>query len=244
MAAPTSFWQRIGSMFRGSHGMNGGSMAIVADPPKSGTEPARTSGFMRLTGREAGAAKLQDGYERLVALVDTMKAHFEKHDRRVEQLSGSLERIASMLEKLPESQRTTGECMNTIALHLDNANRASVELKETLAKVPPSIQAQADAIRSVSKQMERASESDVRLVGSLEKISQVVESLSAAGSAQVEALQRIKAENAEQRSALTTLLGEQGRRFAIVMITFGVLGAVAVGAAAYALWFVIQQRAH
>lgn len=243
MAAPTSFWQRIGSMFRGSHGMNGGTLAVAANPPKTNNDAARPSSFMRLTGRDAGAAKLQDGYERLVALVDTMKAHFEKHDRRVEQLSGSLERIASMLEKLPETQRTTGECMNTIALHLDNANRASVELKETLAKVPPSIQAQAEAIKSVSKQMERASDSDVRLVGSLEKIGQVVESLSAAGAAQVEALQRIKAENAEQRTTLTSLLREQSRRFTIVMVTFAVLGAAAIGGAAYALWVVLQQRA-
>lgn len=256
MAATISFWNRVGNMFRhetsgNGHSLEPGGTAPMAaavgtiEPAGNGKLPLRRDPHP-LTRREHKAASLaaiQDGHERLVSLVNAMKAHFERQDKRFDHLTASVDRVATYLEQLPEAQRRQGDCMNSIAAHLETANRQSSELKDTLARVPSSIQAQAEAIQAVSHKIETSNDADAQLVGSLQSLGEVVESLSRAGSDQAETMRRMKTESDEHKQALVSMIKAQTVRFTATLIVAGVLGSVAVAGLAYALWTLIDRQA-
>lgn len=219
-----------------------GSSGVIG-VSRTGTESAgalqvpRSGGLLRWASRDPGSTK-RDNPERLAALMDAMRAHFESQDRRSEQLTSAVERMAVNLEQLSTAQQAHGACIGSIAAHLETANRHACELRETLARVPSSIQAQAEALRSISRQLELSGEQDAQMALSLQRLGGVVDSLSQAGSAQVDVLQQLRVESDEQRQSLTMLVREQGRRFLIMMIVAGAMVVAALGAMSVAIWIV------
>lgn len=259
MAATISFWHRVGSIFRHETSGNGHSLTPDGPTPMApvaavGTVESAGNGKLPLhlprdprplTRRErkaASLAALQDGHERLVSLVNAMKEHFERQDKRFDQLATSVDRVATYLEQIPEVQRRQGDCMSSIAAHLETANRQSSELKDTLARVPSSIQAQAEAIHAVSRKIEASNNADAQLAGSLQTLGEVVESLSQAGSDQVEVMRQMRTESDQQKQALVSMIKAQTLRFTLTLIVAGVLGSVAVAGLAYTLWTLINRQ--
>lgn len=256
MANQASFWTRVGSFFRSDVPSNGrGDQSLTnsavasevvplgsVDGSRSQSESASHSGRLSRSilhwGRRDPLAR-RDGSERVSLLIDAMTEHFDKQDQRAEQLAQAVNRMAGILEQLPDVQRGHSDSMGHIASHLEMANRHACELRETLARVPSSIQAQAEAIRSVSKQLEASAASEAQVIESLHQLGQVTGTLGQAGTAQVDALQRIHAENSDQRAALTALVHQQGQRFLITMIVAGILVMGALGTMAVTLWMTL-----
>lgn len=236
MATQTSIWQRVGTIFRGSartshsHGGNGnGTEPHPSDPAvRPDIEDASPLSLRRFR-RRPSSADLQERYERVGRLLDSLSEHFDVQDQRSKELGDAVSRMADVFEQLPEAQRTQADCMQSIASHLSTSNRQSSEMKDTLARVPSAIQAQAEAIHAVSRQMGASSKTDTQMIAALQRLSRVVGALGIASRTQIDSLKRMEVETTEQRAALADIVRDQNRWMVVALVIAGI---VAIGAIA------------
>lgn len=223
----------------------------VATPPtedrapepahESGEWPRSSSSLLRWGRREPSLSQLREGYQHLVDLMDTMRRHFERQDQRADQMTRSMDQLAGILGRLAESQQAQGECVRTIAAHVDAAGQHAAALSETLSHLPASMQVQAQACQSMLRQMEIAQETDTQLGHSLQRLGHAVESLQASSTAQVETLQQIHSAERGQKDALMALVHEQNRKFFWTMTVAAVLGLGALAAMGVTLALVLNK---
>ena len=226
MSAVT-LWQRMGSLLRGDRGTSREfSPRLLGDA--SHTEPEAAAPRRSLAPR--GGA-----YERVAELMDAMQTHFERQDRRAEELRGSVDRVAIILERLAETQRAQGESIGTIASRVHRASDDTARLAVTLSEVPATLAAQAEVVRAISHRMQASHETDTQMVMSLQRFGSAVDSLRESGSVQVETLRRLHAAEQDQKETLRALIREQGRRFLLVAGVAGVVVLAALGALVTAL---------
>jgi len=242
MPSGISFWKRLGQALRVNRGPTNGNGRIEqtgetigrgaqgVDAAAAGTSAAAS--LLPWNRRQKSLEQLRAGYERLLELVDAMHTHFNRQDRRAEELAAGIDRIGNTLVQLAETQRAQGECIAVIADQVDQAAKHSAKVATTLLELPAAVQAQTEAVRLVGRQMEAAREADARF---LEHFSQAAESLRTVGSAQVELLQRLHETSTRQREAWESFARGQTRLLltitvVVVVLGLGVIGALAVAA--------------
>lgn len=210
------FWKRVGSMF----GKNGDGQNVGTLAPQERTYTSR------------------DGLQRLGNLLDAMQVHFDSQDKRAEELTESVDRVASMLEQMNISQREQTELMRELATRSEGG--ATGGLSEALSRMPASLDSQSEAVRALANQIEISQESDHRVAHSLHQLGSAVDRMRTTSDSQMEALQRLQSRDDEQRDNLKDLLKEQNRRFVIIISVTAVLVLGALGALATALFMVMR----
>lgn len=269
MPERVSFWKRVSGIFGGSghsaadpHQTESAHQGDrPADSPVSGST---TAAFTEVdedsvldaetpAGLASAAAKpmswrrqspqtqFREVSQRIVELADAMQQHFGRQDEHATKFASSLERVGGVLEQIAEGQRAQSECLRSIAKQTETANRHASGLAEVTSRIPESLLAQAEAIRGVARQLEFSNESDTQLLTSLKSFSQAVDTLGSAGTAQVDALQRLNSAQSAQHEAFTTLVREQSRRFQIMMI--GTAGVAVLAMAALVIVIIMRTTA-
>lgn len=223
MAAPVSFWTRVGSFLRNpatafSNGdSHAGDISIADGPPRQGA-------LQRLMRSPA-----RDAYERMGELMTSIQRHFDTQDMRAEQLGNSVARVATTLEQLAETQRTQESSIRAVAEQVEASSRLATSISDSLARMPATLAAQSDALRSIARQMEILQESDSQLVISLQKFSTAADALNASGVAQVEMLKRLHDADQRRHDQTAALIRDQGRRMLIISIACGGIALAAFG---------------
>jgi chromosome segregation ATPase len=237
MSSGISFWKRVGSAFRASPDRGNGDGVVVAVEPAREDNGAAGNGasssvasLLPWVRRNRSLQQLDERYQRVVELLDTMRDHFERQDQRAEELTAGVGRLGNTLEQLVVTQRTQSDCIASIATRTDEAVRHSSGLVTMLHEMPASLQAQAEAVRSVARQMEANREADAQLVSSLRQFGQAADSLRDAGAAQTQTLQRLHTSGAKQEESLQTFVRSQTRLLLIITIIVAVLGLGSVAA--------------
>lgn len=239
MSHHTSIFQRISDLFRGDH--NGGPRAngsgdsgVFSAPPASDDSAPRSGSSLLRWGR-SGVPSSRDRAARVEQVLDALEQHFRQQDRRSEELSSSVHRVASILEQLGDAQRTQGEFVRAIASHVDVTNQQAAKISSTLAQMPTAFQNQADAMRSVARQLEKSQATDAALADSLGRFGGAVDGLNDSSRAQVDALRRLQTDDREHMQAITNVLREQSRRLVVLITVAAVLGVGALAAVATTL---------
>lgn len=236
MSAVASIWKRVGSVLRvapfgvsnGNSRMNGSSHSV---------RPER-DGSLELAPRPRKPVtidQLRDGYDRILEVMDAIQSHFERQDRRADEMSQSVERVASTLERLAESQSVQRDAITHIAGQVDAARQHASTLSATLMEMPASMHAQAEMVRAIARRLEVSQETDVQLVASLERFGTAVDALRESTSAHVATLHRIQAGDADIKESLKSVIQQQGKRFVVALTIIGVLGVAALGGLTYAI---------
>lgn len=245
MSEHTSFWQRVGQALRGNDlmrritGANGYSshkpeqmhgggpnLSAGATGVLDGLPTRPGNGLLRLGGGRASMEQLRDGYQRVLVMMDALTQHFDKQDRRAEELGAALNRLGEVLQHMAESQRSQGEHVSAIARQADAVGRP---LSEALSRMPASLQAQTDAVLSLLRQLESSQSAESQLTDSLTRFGTAIESLNSASAAQVQTLQRMNEAQHNRETLLADLIRQQGRRYSYVVLAASV---VIIGAAA------------
>ncbi|MCA9242424.1 MAG: hypothetical protein KDA32_00605 [Phycisphaerales bacterium] len=230
MSTESSFWQRIGGVFRPANGKQGNGHNIEnGKSANGGHEVAQAN----ITRRPPSVNELREGYDRVVTLMDTMRDHFDKQDQRANKLVTSVERIAGTLEQLAKAQDKQNESISAIASQVDSAQRFNSSVSSALMELPTSLQAQADTVRAMGRQFEASQQS-------LRGLNDAVESLRLANVAQVESLRKLTADSGDQQESLRTMLKAQDRRFTVGAIVAGVIGVGLIGGVIVALVAVLR----
>ena len=95
-----------------------------------GMLPATNLAAASATRTDAAVAQLQDGYARLLRMMGKMEEYFDSNEQRAEHMSRSVERFASTLDRLAETQQTQGESMRVIANSAERTGQLTVQLTE------------------------------------------------------------------------------------------------------------------
>jgi hypothetical protein len=233
MAETGTFWQRVGSMFRGDASWRGTAEAPSVNPPPGEHLALRQTTFAPGTWFRRGATN--PAAEQIVQLAEAMQEHFRQQDARAQEFVQSLDRVGGILEQLASTQRSQREFLQGIAEHTAAAGRTAASMQTAVARVPESLHAQAEAIRTVARQLEISQEASTQLMLSLQQFGRAVDTLGSSGTAQVEVLQQLTGAQREQHDALTALVREQGRRFALLFSVAVVVALAALAALAMVL---------
>lgn len=241
MSSGISLWKRFGSAFRANVNRGDGNEADPAatiepaEPAREnvrdrGNGPLSVSSLLPWVRRNRSLRQLDERYQRVVELMDALRDHFERQDRRAAELAAGVDRLGGTLDQLVGTQRVQSECVASIAARVDDAARHSAGLATMLREMPASIQAQAEAVRAVARQMETSRATDEQLLGSLRQFSRAADSLCHSGTAQVETLQRLHDTGKHQEESLRAFVRSQTRLLVIITIIVAVLGLGAVAA--------------
>jgi hypothetical protein len=243
MSSITGFWKRVGGLWDHMLRRNGGGGPGLCVPPVAdsladsdgnGAHPPALPGAPRGTGnqppRPGGWLLRNATQQRVIELMDVIQTHFQRQDLRAQALAAAVERVASTLERLSDSQRAQGECLAAIAGQVSDASAQVAALVASLRELPGSVHEQVQALRLLARQMESSQQVDVQMVQSLGHFSSTLDSLRASGTAAVRSLERLHETEREQSQSLRSFIREQNRRLLIVTLAAAGLGVAALAA--------------
>lgn len=250
MSTVPSLWTRVGSWFRapsGAGGVNGS-----ASPPRSHADDSSATiqlgDLARRGGGIVGAVRTpprdrRDATTRVVEMMDAMQEHFERQDQRARELNRAVDRVATILESLAQTQQAQADTLRIVAEQSTLATQHHQAVAHTLGGMPESLAAQADALRTVARRIELEQESEAQLQAALQRFGASMESVRAAGVSQVEALQSMHSEQREQQQALGSLIREHAQRSLVTIIIAGVVAMLGLAALGTAVAFLLDSAA-
>lgn len=218
MKSDTSFWRRLGDMFRGNH----------ADDSDRGGE----AGQLR---RAPSNQELRENYKRVTDLMDSLEQHFTRQDDRAAHLIQAVDRVGNVLEQIANEQAEQRASLQTLARQVDGADSMLGQLNGSLRRLPDALRTQAEAVQAISHQVEIAQEADHRVAHALLELGQSVDTLGTSSTTQAEILRDIGQRGADQQRWLENV-SQQGRKLVLVLVIALVLALlVAAGTITYAL---------
>ena len=239
------FWKRLESLFRsnGHHaerrtravdvvaageGNSRGAQTLTFGDVHGGAKPPNGS-LLSIGGWRSSKTELREGYQRVIELMNAMERHFDRQDHRLEQLTGSLEKLTEILAPMVATQREQTGHMACMAEHITEADSRLANLVTTLRGLPAATQAQNETLRSLNGLLKGAAETDAEVTHSLDRFGAAVDTLRESGAVQVDTLNRLNHEQRESSKGLRAFVRSQNRRF---LIALGIIATAAVAALA------------
>lgn len=236
-----TFWARLGEIFRpaGGHGPRDAGLPPVADdgllvegptdtPNDEEATAAAERPLSRWGRREQTLQQLQDGYQRLTELIDSMQRHMASQGERSERIASSLDRLARSLADLPAEARQQIQTLDAIAAHLETTNARAQSLADSVRQLPAVTRAQGEALDGMKQQLDMANETHVQLNHSLQSLGQAVGSLCHASQVQADSIRGLHTSGQEREGRLAELVVAQQRRFTrlfTITLILAVIGA-------------------
>lgn len=237
----TSFWSRVGGLLRrpgripGSRG-DGRSADVsggvpMTDPDTFDSEgPVVVPSKRGLARREpAGRERLEEGFARVVELVESIQQHFRLQDERAERMTESLDRITDSLAGVPEASKAQSESLGEIRAQLQAGAAGAKRLEDSLSELPRIADAQRETMVSIGRQFDVLRESGDRGKDSVDELRQSVSRLEEATQASTNVLKDMDAGSTAREEQLAELVREQTRKltlFALVVIALAAVAAL------------------
>jgi hypothetical protein len=204
----------------------------VLQAPESEPEAA---GKVTLARRDLHLDRLEERYTTVVDLAESIQKHLEQQGQRAERMAHSLDRLAAILEHMPEASQTHADLLSSINELMETDTASAERALELLSQIPQVADAQRETMVSIGRQLdvlreggERGTDTLADLQAAVLKLGEVTETSSAA-------LKHMHADSVTREERLADLIREQTSRltlFASLAITVAaiavVLGLVAV----------------
>lgn len=229
-----NFFSRVGAWFKsGRAGKNDDvDLADVDDDgllqPTPGSDDKSTVGTLLSRGQERTQSlqRLEDGYQRLSELVESIQQHLQNQDRRTRQIAEALATLADPITQLPENMRKQHEQLHAIAEQLEAANARSAMIESSITELPKIADAQRETLVTVRDEIAATRKTQDRVADCMDGFRDVVGSLTRASDASVATLQDLRAAAAAADDRLADLLSEQNRKTNLIVIVAIVTAAV------------------
>jgi chromosome segregation ATPase len=201
----------------------GGSASGQAGQPGDGR--ADVTALSRRRRNEIAIERLQDGYDKVVELIDSIQKHQQQQEARAVEISSSLAQVAQALETIESTDERQGETLGRIADELRSANERAAEWGQAVSRLPPIVESQRESLEGLNRHMEALGQRDEHLTESLGSFREVVSSLSDATTASSVAIKSLQMSTIEGDERIAALMREQNKRFNML---FGVTLALVV----------------
>jgi chromosome segregation ATPase len=200
------------------------------------TAPALT----RRGRREHSLSKLQEGYDRLLELMDQIQKHMRTQEDRTEQIATAIAHLSRSLADTPNSDQQQVQLLSTIAAQLETTTVRTQQLADAIGEMPRVVRGQTDALSGIQRQLELTAESDAHLANTLGSFARSVDRLGEGAGKQADALQELRTAGDEHQQRLDAVIQRQTRHFTLLVAIMAVLAGAAIVAGTVIL--VLQLR--
>ena len=231
--ADKKIWSRMTSWMRPAGQQSAGRQSASQRPAPSGdAEPAAETTPVAVAPKrtDPALAKLEEGYAKVIELVDAIKRHQQEQEVRAVEVSSSLAQVAGTLDRIDEAGRKQADSLAIIAEEVRGGNLRAGQWEEALGEFPKMASAQREARVAVVTQLEEAGRRDGTLTESLESFREAVGTLGDATTASSVAIKDLQLSALEQQQRTAGLIREQSRRFTMLFVITLILAAVGIAA--------------
>ncbi len=239
------FWSRVGQLFRSSRRGEpvGGALGGLSSDGLLEDERSNNSGdvgrigltFSRRRQREQALEKLQEAYQQVAGLIQSILAHLQAQDRRSEQIADALTRMAETTNRISEAASAQSEQLGAIAAQLENGNDRARRWEQTLFDLPKLAEGQREALSAIRQELQSSQEADRQMVETLGGFREAVTFWGESSAASTQALTDLKEAASRRDEELNTLIATQSKRFTWLFVVTLVLAAAAIATGTIAL---------
>lgn len=234
--AKAGFWSRVGGWIRSdTRHFTDTDDSFEQETLASGDSDdvvaaSRISTALSRRGRrDVSLRKLQEGYDRVLDLMDQMQQHMLTQESRTEAIAASLVRLNETLADVAESDHRRTEILSSISAELETTKIRTQQLADAMAEMPRAVRDQTDALTGMQKQLELGAEADANLDATLQSFGRGVDRLSESTETQAQVLKDLQAADEMRSAQITEILQRQTRLFMILVILAALLTAVGIG---------------
>jgi DNA repair exonuclease SbcCD ATPase subunit len=214
-----------------------GQDGLLAEPAEQPESAGPQGGpISRRLKKDQAVQTLQEGYDRLLVLIDSIQNHMDLQHTQAEQLVDAVRQIGARLQSLPDQVDRQVELMGSIASQLETTNVRTMQLADAIGELPKSVEAQAETLNSLNQQLGLANETTAQVANSLDQLGPAMGSLNQASQAQTSQLRRAQTSAEEHAEKLVGSLRFQGRLLAVLTV----LVVLAIGGAAVGLVILLR----
>ncbi len=212
----TNLWTRVGGWFHVG-GRGDGASGGEWRSPRPEVEDTLVPSSRKAVGRRelSGRERPEEGFAKVVELVESIQGHMKIQDDRTEKMVESLGHIAEKLAMAPEHSRAQVESLEQIREQMEGDAARARRLEESLAQLPALADAQRETMVGVGLQMDELRTSGEHNVAAVCSLGEAISGLDQSTAAASHVLREIQSESASREDRLTDLLRAQNRRLTI-----------------------------
>jgi len=235
-----SLWKRVGGWLRRAPEPVEGGEAIQLDPEglvveeRKGADEPVLAVTARSRKGDPQLAALEDGFGRLVQVLQSIDENAAQQRQQAGEMSGQLRALREVLAGLPGGAEQQA-ALKELAQELRGQAMRQQQVAEVVRRLPELTQSQLDKLGEIGRQLEASSETQVQAVESFNRFDRTVQGVLGQAGEQTAALRQMQAVSAQSGQQLAELIRRQNRRLLWFFVGVVVLGA-AVLAAAAVLW--------
>lgn len=233
-------WTKMRRLLVGSPGARMSTAPARGDSPAPETQRKdapmpRPAPLSLRPSASAATEQLQNTYQRLVDLVDSIQRHQSEQQQRAGEIADSLMRMAETLSDIREKNTAQNDVLARVAEQLTASNDRAVRFEERVSELPDILATQRDAVLTVARQMEGAGQRDEKFVQSLGSFEQAVAALGDATTSSSVAIKNLQISTLESDERIASLLKQQNKRFVmlfsltLLLVLAAILGPYLVG---------------
>jgi chromosome segregation ATPase len=242
-----SIWTRMGQWFKAagrggqklpkvsSDGLLDDDEAFLGGDNGEAGDTAVAAPLTRRRQREQALEKLQQGYEQVIGLVDSIHTHLQAQDERTRQIAEALTRLANTTGRIPDAAEAQSQQLATIASQLEASNDRARRWEKTLFDLPKLAEAQRETLSGIGQELQSARQSDDRMAGTLDGLRDAVHSLGESSAASTRRLESLQEAASQRDESLHHLMKEQNKRFIWLFVVTLILAAAAIAIGVLAL---------
>ncbi len=206
----------------------GDEAPAAADAGSSAPPERATPTLSRRSRREYSLGKLQEGYDRVLEMMDEMHKHMRVQEDRTQEIAGAITQLSRSLADVPKVDQQQVQLLSTIAAQLETTTVRTQQLGDAIGELPRVVRQQTDTLSGIERQLEMGSESDAHMAGTLQSLSRSVDRLGESSDKHANALNEMQVAGDEHQRRLDEILHRQTRQFTALVVITAVLAVAAV----------------
>ena len=227
----TGWWQRIRQAIAGGRDQDGlyelpraGRDGLLAEPSKpvmgisdeSGSD--RPAALIRWPKRDQSISHLQEGYERMLHLMDDIQKHIADQGERSARTCNAIEQLARSMADQPEVARQQTNMLESMLGQLESTSAKTQQFAEAISEIPKVARTQTDTLNHINRQLEMVSEQNIVSTRAMEKLGTTIDGVGQANTTQIDILRHLVLKTSEQSELVQQLIANQNKRFLMLFV--------------------------
>ncbi len=167
--------------------------------------------------RTSQITRLEEGFDKLVALVDTIDRHIREQSDRSEQVSGHARRITDALAQAHGLGRQQTEAFEEMANQYRSQTRQMQQVAEAVEALPRTIKQQSEQLARIRDQLEAQLEAQLSTAQGVQQLAGAVEAMRGLAENQRRHFQQMEESTLTASRQVVQAVDRQDRRFAWLM---------------------------
>lgn len=209
-----------------------------------GLTPLNNNGnFLRpWAKRDNAIANLQNSFNSLTDLMDSVRDHLERQSERQQVLIDHLSHLPQALQQTVETNRVQSETLQAIHQQIAHSNTQQTKLGEILDKLSTTGAHQGEILSQLNERVDNLHDQDLTISDSLNKVGQAMQSIGSSTLSSSEILDQMRQRVESRDGELERILLRQNTRFTTMLAIAIFLSIAALAAVGVIGYLMLQQR--